>query len=377
MTIARSDLETELAAALSRHIGYTTGAYEVYRIASIAKNFRNKPSLYQYELVQFLIDRSRRRQRSIDKGYAAEIVNYAVALGILDKVADGPTPGTRRYSLTPVGFTIKSALDREDGFLKFILIGLVLESDCDMYGLLLDILHEKRVSGAELHQEFIMRFADLRDKRHAWLRDAFPNQVLHDRIEQKMPWRAHQQRSRTSSLAFGRHHVTPRLGWAKWFGHIGSLGSPPDKADSSPLTHRGLDLLEALREEANEYTWLGPEEGTQEALGIPEMVRRGGPYAPSWNLLRPTRFRHSKAAIDRIADDVVEFMDWSYKELKLVYANQASIASVMPYLHFTESELGYAVKSNTVFDRIFQKRSSFSYLSSRKHKYGYFRRAAP
>ena len=376
MAISRSDFETALATALSRHIGYTTGAYQVERIANIATMFHRKPSLYQYELVQHVKDQSEGKQRQVREKYAAEIVNFANALGILRKAADGPTPGARRFALTPEGFTVRSALERgEETLLRFTLIGLVLESDCDAYGLLLDILYGDPIAGAELHKAFRVRFEGLRSERLAWIDRAFPNRTLRNRIHEKMSWLPHQRRIRPQSTDFGRHHVTPRLGWAQWFGHIVPERPYSTAVEDSPLTDQGVELLGALRRGTGRYTWLGPECGTQEALGISESLQRCGPCAPSWNLLRPTERRQSKADVGRIADDVAEFMSIHYSDLKLVHANQASIASVVPYLHLREYELGYAVERDKVLDRIFETRSSFSYLSSRRHKYGYFQLA--
>ena len=376
MAISRSEFEATLAAALSRHIGYTTGAYSINRIATISKLFSKQPSLYQYELVQHVIDQSREFQRPVRKRYATEIINFAGALGILHKVADGPTPGARRFALTPEGFTIKSALQRDEtSLLKFSLAGLVLACDCDAYGLLLDILHESTITGVELHRAFRRRSEILRSERLSWLDQAFPNRILRDRIHEKMAWVAHQGRSRSASTDFGRHHVTPRAGWAKWLGHLDSDWPSSAAAGRSPLTQQGVELLCALRGTSHQYTWLGPERGTQEALGIPRSVLRDGPYAPSWNLLRPNQFRQSMPALTRLADDVTDFMHTHYQDLKLIHANQASIASVLPYLHLRERQLGYAIETQRLLDHIFRAPSPFSYLSSRRHKYAYFQRA--
>ena len=376
MALSRTDFETDLAAALSRHIGYTTGAYEIHRIADITTVFQYRPSIYQYELVQHLVSKSVGLRRPIHEKYATEIINFAVALGLLYKAADGPSAGAKRFALTPEGITVRSALVRnEDALSRFSLIGLVLESDCDAYGLLLDILHEKSISGAELHRVFLDRFEALRRERLTWLDSAIPNRMLRDRIHEKMSWILQHGRTRPLSPDFARHHVTPRLGWAQWFGHIELEWTSYTASERSPLTQRGVELLCALRGSESRYTWLGPQIGTQEALDIPESLQRGGPWAPSWNLLRPAHFRQSEGDIDRIADEVAEFMGSHYTDLKLVHANQASIESVIPYLHLKEYELGYSVESNMVFDRLFGKAASFSFLSSRRDKYRYFQRA--
>ena len=376
MTISRSDFETDLAAALSRHIGYTTGAYQVDRIANIAAIFRRKPSLYQYELVQYLKDQSKVTKRKVNEKYAAEIINFANALGILRKVADGPTPGARRFALTPDGFTIRSSLERdEETLLRFTLIGLVLESDCDTYGLLLDILYEQSITGVTLHKTFRARFEHLRNERLAWLNRAFPNPTLRNRIQEKMSWIPHQRRIRPQSTDFARHHVTPRIGWAQWFGHVVPERLASKAAEDSLLTDGGVELLRALRGGSCRYSWLGPQRGTQEGLRIVKSLQLGGPCAPSWDLLRPTDRRQSQADIDRIGVDVADYMYTHYSDLKLVHANQASIASVVPYLHLREHQLGYSVDRDRVFDSIFEGRSSFGYLSSRSHKYGYYQLA--
>ena len=221
--------------------------------------------------------------RPFGQKYAAEIINFTVALGLLHKVADGPTPGARRFALTPEGMTVRSAMERnEDALLKFTLIGLVLESDSDAYGLLLDILYDNPTRGTELHEMFRERVEDLRRERLNWLNDAFPNRILHDRIDEKTSWILPHQRTKPLSADFGRHHVTPRLGWAQWFGHIESKSHSSTRAGGSPLSESGVELLRALRGSGTRYLWLGPRRGTQEALGIPQPLFWRGPWAPSW-----------------------------------------------------------------------------------------------
>ena len=374
MRLSRSDLESDIANALSRHIGYTTGMYQIDRIASIVSAFKNNPSLYQFELIKYLVDRSTGLQPQFGKEYAAEIINIAVALRLIFKAADGPTSGANRFALTPGGIAIRSALVRsEKSLVKFAIIGLVLESDCDAYGLILDILHEHPVSGPKLHKVFRERFDAIRRERLAWLDSAFPNQALRERIYEKTPWILPGGQIKRLSNNFARHHVTPRLGWARWFGHIHSRW-PSSKYDTTPLTTTGFELLRAVRSSAPRYVWLGPSYETQTALGISESNKRNGPWAPSWNLLRPANFSDSQADIKQIADAVAEFMDTHYEDLRLVHANQASIESVLPYLHFIEKELGYSVNKQLILETIFGTRATFHLLSTRLDKYGYFQR---
>ena len=373
MALTRSEYESDLANSMSRHIGYTTGAYQIDRIANITTVFRGTPSLYQYELIQHLISEAVELRQSFGHKYATEIVNFAVALGLLHKVADGPTPAAKRFALTSEGMTIRSALERdENAFLKYTLTGLVLESDCDTYGLLLDILYTEPCTGTALHGVFRDRFESLRRERLDWLNNAFPNRILRVRINEKTSWTQPHQRTRSLSPAFARHHVTPRLGWAQWFGHIESNSDSSTKANGSTISETGVKLIRTLRGSATRYVWLGPRYGTQEALGIPQSLQWRGPWAPSWNLLRPATFRNSEAEIRAVADHVVDFMHSHYIDLKLIHANQASIKSIIPYLHFIEYQLGYSVGRDMVLDKVFGPQSSFSFLSSRRDKYGYF-----
>ena len=384
VNISRSNLESDLAKALSRHIGYTTGAYYIDRIASITAEFRDKPSLYQFELTRYLAGWSSGGSQRSSEDYTSGIINFAVGLGIIYKVSSGATSRVNRFAITPEGSTIRSALAHEENDLvKFTLTGLVLESDSDAYVLLLDILDETSVSGPALHNLFQDRFRQLRDERMVWLYSAFPNRILRGRIESKTSWAdsrtSRTLKNRTTSdralgpLAshFGRHHVTPRLGWAEWFNHI-DRRKASSKADLLTLTPDGRELLTTLRANSSRYTWLGPRSGTQEALRIPMSHQKVGPFSPAWELMRPKNTKDSESAIQTLACHVADFMRTHYNTLKLVHANQAPVSSVLPFIYYQERNLGYQVPTELVLDRLFRPGSSFNALSTRFERYGYF-----
>ena len=300
------------------------------------------------------------------------------------KVSSGATSRVNRFAITPEGSTIRSALAHDESDLvKFTLTGLVLESDSDAYVLLLDILDDTPVSGSALHTLFQDRFQKLRDGRMEWLNSAFPNRILRERIESKTSWaesktfRALKQRT-TSDRAlgplaphFGRHHVTPRLGWAKWFNHIDRRRTS-SKTDLLTLTPNGRELLMTLRADASRYTWLGPRNGTQEALRILPCHQRIGPFSPAWELMRPEKTKETDSAIQNLACHVAEFMRTHYNTLKLVHANQAPVSSVLPFIYYQERNLGYQVPTELVLDRLFRHESSFNALSTRFERFGYF-----
>ena len=373
----RPELEAALAQALSRHVGYTTGAYEIDRIAEITLEFQNRPSLHQYELTRHLMIQSREGRQAIGEDYAAGILNFAVGLKVIHKVTGGSTPRVNRYAVTPEGATIRSALAHsEEQLAKFTLLGLVLESDSDAYALMLDILDKTHATGALLHSLFQDRFQDLRSDRESWLKLAFPNQILRKRIESRIPWiresRTFTRRVEKLTSHFGRHHVTPRLGWAETFNHIKSASKGCQ--DSINLTRSGLELLRLLRSETPNYNWIGPPEGTQEALRIPDAQRRHGPFEPAWELLRPRQLTSSDWNVERVVSRVTEQLVTHYDSLKLVHANQVPIRSVLPLIFFEERTLGFRVPTDTVLETLFQYGSPFSALSTRYERYGYIQR---
>ena len=365
----REFYEDSLSTALSRSIGYTTGAYSIERIASIASLFGNKPSLYQTEITQHLVDLPTDQQRGIERPYAAQILNFAVGLRIIEKVADGPTQDVNRFALTPEGTTVKAALEHSDfELLKFVLTGLVLEADCDFYALTLEILQIGHFSGSDRYRTFKNRYQALRSDRLEWLVSAFPNRMLRDRVTEKVHWVPKNWKGTIDSLKplsdnFARHHVTPRVGWGRWFGHI-------DRDDQ--VTESGEQLLRAVKGPSAGYVWLGPPSGTLEALRIPESQQRTGPWSPSWDLLRPPCCETSDLAMLRVVDEVANFMETHYDSLRLVNANQAFLGSIRPYIYFTEQKLGYSVREESVLERIFATVNTFSLLSMRQQRYGYY-----
>ena len=382
MALSREELEQDLAEALSRHIGYTAGAYRLDRMVSVTTTFGDQPSIYQLALMQHLVHQSNQESRPLHDDYAEQILNFTGALRLIYKAAEGPTPGANRFALTSNGVLIKSAMSHQEfDLVRFALLGLTLQSDCDAYGLLLDLLDNSSLSGATLQEAFLDRFSFNRNARLHWLSEAFPNKILLERIYHKLPWMKSVSsagskwnrlwESAPLSKDFARHHVTPRLGWAKWFGHVHTDWQTA--ADGPALTTSGLDILRAIRGPSDRYEWLGPHADTLQQLKIATEARKG-PWAPSWNLLRPITFRSDDMAIDAIVEKVVHFMDTHYDSLKLVYANQVSILCLIPYIHWQEHLHGYSVDKDLLLERIFSSTPHFTILSTRNDRYGYFQR---
>ena len=357
----RHILEGALAHALSRHIGYTTGAYGIRRIASITEQFEGRPSLYQFEIVNAL------GKVDITDKYARGIIEFATAIRLVRKVASGPTPNTARFALTPEGAAVGAALSSCDGdFADFLLVGLLLESDADAYCVILECLAHPQNGTTSFYEDFKRRFEHLRENRLEWLQRVFPNKTLLERITHEIPWISRSRHGKMELVPlkpdYVRHHATPRRGWAVDLNHADA---------NSELTTAGRSLLDAATPSNDSYIWLGTPSGTQEALGIDPDHCLPPPYSPSWNLLRPDNTKGGHIPKE-IIDPVVEHMLECYSKIRLIHANQAPVASIVPFVYLMEWKLGYSVDTHKLLDEIVGTHSNFHLLSSRHSKYGYY-----
>lgn len=357
----RHILEGALAHALSRHIGYTTGAYGIRRIASITEQFKGRPSLYQFEIINAL------GEVDITDRYARGIIEFAAAIGLVRKVASGPTPNTARFALTPEGAAVGAALSScDDDFTDFLLVGLLLESDADAYCVILECLAHPQNGTTSFYEDFKRRFEQLRETRLEWLQRVFSNRTLLKRITREIPWVNRVRHGKLEIVplkpSYVRHHATPRRTWAADLNHAD---------DNEELTTAGRSLLDSATSSNDSYIWIGPPSGTQEALGIDPESCLPPPYSPSWNLLRPANTIEGRIPEEFICL-VVEHMLERYSRIRLIHANQAPIASIIPFTYFVERKLGYSVDTEKLLDEIVGAHSNFHLLSSRHSKYGYY-----
>lgn len=368
----RDYYEQALLKALSRHIGYTTGAYAIFRIADIVLTFENEPSKYQFQLIQELLNRRLDSSGAIQEEYASEILNFGVALGLIERLSIGGSAGLSKFALAPAGLAYRSAykLDLES-FKRFLLTGLVVESDADAYVLLLEVLFslQDKKDSPNYRSLFKDWTSEILEERSCWINRAFPNPILRERLAKRISWAklSHKKEVTPHRVKddFARHHATPRKGWTVALAHY------DEKEDG--LTPGGIELLHRLRGQRNRFFWLGPPEGTQEALRIPPEHRLGGPFAPSWNALRPMKKAQESEMIEEIMVSTVSFMEKAFPFLRLVHANQAPLDAVRPYIYFKESELGVRTDTDALLRDIFQERSDkFTVLSKRTGSLGYY-----
>jgi len=360
LIINRDICEKELSLALSRYIGYTTGAYNIFeRLKEILPEFDGKPYLLDIEL--------RNKLKVIDNitdDYASGIINFATGLRFIVRHDHGSQ--TARFSMTDIGRSCWAAMHMNDEeYERFIFTYSVLEFDCDVYGLLLDLAcNDGLPTGEALHDEFLKRTNQLRDKRFEWLYNAFPNRILRERIERQVLWIKAKGVNISEKISprkdFARHHATPRKGWAKSLGHLDEAGK---------LTKEGKRVLLKLKGNEKKYFWLAPKKECFEKLQIKNEF--GGISAPAWNLLRGEK--ESGEGIDDVIEKISDYMLEYYQYLRLAKMNQASITSVLPYLYFLEKKVDRRFDEQSVIKRIFsEKRDLFSVMSKRDNLYGYY-----
>lgn len=354
--VTRESCERELSLALSRYVGYTTGAYHIVeRLDDITTRFDKKPFLYEVELIKVLRDKFQ-----ISSKYAIGITNFTQSLGFIRRIERGGQ--IARFYLTPVGRTYRAALSlNEEKFKQFLFSYAVFEYDCDVYGLLLDMADENGLeSGAKLHLEFLRRTIELRKIRLKWLEKTFPNRILRERIERYILWIEDPKREEPSE-DFARHHATPRKGWAQSLGHLSKSGI---------LTDEGRRLLNRLKGDQKDYFWLAPRKECFNKLNvlIPDF---SGEFAPAWNLLRPQQ--SDEEPNEQCVERVVQFMEEAYYYIRLIQSNQADLDSVVPYLYFVEHLIGRRVDENILFMKIFSKyRDKFAPMSKRTSLLGHY-----
>lgn len=101
----------ELATALSRHIGYTTAAYDLDRIVGVLNIFRSMPSAYLAEIVDQI--KSSASERVISDEYIEEIISFASSMRIIATVTRKDAR-LRRLAPTEHGRSLVGARDCGD-----------------------------------------------------------------------------------------------------------------------------------------------------------------------------------------------------------------------------------------------------------------------
>jgi hypothetical protein len=369
--LSRSVYERQLAHALARHIGYTTGAFSLDRLADVSGLFP-KASAYSFELVKHIQDRPL-GSKPLTEGYATEVVNFCTALGLLERLETSGNAKLARFRLSSEALALRAATALEITELRrLVLTALLVENDADGYGLLLDLLDVgmtiKEREGQGLADRYLAQTKLFREERWQWLQRVFPQRVLQRRIAEQIYWLRVPKQGEVVILEpksdFGRHHSTPRKGWAESLAHA--------SAHTHELTQGGKELLSRLRRDAPRYRWVAPPKATFEALKIPAALVPRTPHGPAWDLLRPHSLESDQIP-EPLVHEVARFMREAYPHLKLHHANQAPTAPVGMFVYVKERELGRRLSRRALLELVFREYASyFAPMSSRTEKLAFY-----
>ena len=392
----------QLIEALSRYVGYTTGAYKIHRIAEVTEALDQVPSRRKLEIIREL-------RGDVGSNYAAGIIDFAVGLGFLRVVgrsgpvarqstserrhftgtlrgsprrrALGRSASMSRVALTDIGRAYRAARGLALGdFGDFLLQFSVLQCDADLYGVLLDIALDGPLPiGRQLQTSFGSRVSEIRRDRSDWLLSAFPDVRLRQRLLRgesgyAVSWiksvRGPELELKPIRSDFVRHHATPRRKWALSLGHIDEDGH---------LTVQGRDIAVRLRANNNRYFWIGPMRGCFERLNMDSSLVVE-PLSPVWNLIRPVsdEVDQDQYDFDTVISQIASFMRRAYKYMRLIRANQVPLTAVTPYIYFLEHRAQVRLNEDDIFRAIFRQfDSEFAPMSKRHSLLGYYQIRRP
>lgn len=367
-----NDCRKKLAEALARYVGYTTGAYQLSRIADVTELFDQVPSRLRLEVVKGLQRRVKSEAvNGLKEEYAAGITDFAVGLGLIRRIDRGGQ--TTRLALTELGRAYRAAkgLDLAD-YRDFLLQFSVLQFDADIYGLLLDMALDGPLPvGQQLQEHFRIRTQELRRDRSSWLLRAFPNPLLRERLLRgstgfTVRWIKNARGADIGLKPVGddflRHHATPRRGWVISLGHIREDGH---------LTPTGRKVALRLRGKSDRYFWLGPPRDWFDRLRVDAALIRE-PLGPAWTIIRPCSSETEPVSHDVVAK-TADFMEKAFRYMRLIRANQVPLDAVKPYIYFLEWRSDLRFDEEAIFRAVFRKfEKRFAPMSQRTGLLGHY-----
>ena len=364
----RSDLELDLAKALSRHIGYTTAAYDLERIVSILDLFAGVPSVYEPEIVEFLRNDTQEQEKGASDRYLSEVINFCVSMDLIEVVGSRSAQLTK-YTATSIGRSLLAARSiGNDEFYQFALTKSVLLADADSIFCILKYYHASEI--IKLDQFYKEFHNTLRHRRLDWLLTAFPEPTLVSRIADHLSWL---KRTRTADRSLtveeisnhtARHHSTPRRGWIDFLG----MRNP----ETGSLTEFGETIRRSLLNEGA-YFWLGPHSKTQDGLRIPESYQASGPFRDTLSFSH-TNVQPSPQQIGRMTVDLLEVMERGFSHARLAHARQAPLDFPIEYIYFRSYKDKVEYNWREVLDDVFSaNRKRVQRLSARVGEIGFYR----
>lgn len=362
--MSRDSAENDLAGALSRHVGYTTGAYDLRRIFNVVEVFKTRTSAYTEEIISDLFEAN--ESRTTSEAYLSEVLNFATSFGLVESVSNRESKLTR-YAATELGRSVLGVANLDDqDFRDFFLASIILLADADfLVPLMIHIDTRIELPLLEYFREFT---EDLRKKRYDWLRQQFPERILFERIASQIAWL---KRTKDMTIPYkvdvptintARHHSKPRLGWLSTL----RLSTPDNKC----LTAAGKAILKNLAVDYR-YFWVSPSPNTMATLRVtsPE------PSASEVDLLaRYDNPLPEKEQIARLVADVAVIMKTAYPNARLIHAEQASLRLPIGYIEYRSykdhKRYDWQIVLKTVFE---EYRGILHRYSAHKGQIGFYK----
>lgn len=362
--MGREAAESSVAHALSRHVGYTSGAFDLNRIFGVLDFFSDRPSAYLEEIVGDLITR---QGDKASHSYLSDVISFSSSFGLVSAVS-GRESKLSRYAATELGRSVLGCNSLSDaGFANFFRTYIVMSADADF---LVPLMQHIAEGNPEPIIECFCRFTkDLRETRYRWLIESVPQPVLLERIASRIAWLKKGGRSRTPyaidlpTMNTARHHVRPRLGW------LADLGlADPKKA---VLTHFGDDILRSIMPGLGSYFWIAPEKTVMETLALvhPSHSAREDDLGIGKNSKLP-----DTEEMDSLVSDVSAVMKIAFERSRLVHADQASLRLPIAYIQYRAYKDARAYQWGQILDLTFtRERVGLRRLSAHKGQIGFYK----
>lgn len=323
--MSREEAEGDLARALSRHIGYTTGAFDLRRIFSVVEVFRTEASAYGAEIVEKL--ELATGEKALSAGYIEGIIDFATAFGLIETVSNRESK-LSRYAATELGRSVLGVLADEDAaFRNHYLATVVMAADADYQVPLM--LHVQGNSEAQLEDFFSEFVMDLRQRRLTWLCAVLNQPVLLERVASRIAWLKKGKGGivpfiiKSLEASTVRHHSRPRLGWLRDLGLL--------DRQTNALTPFGYDMLWAIVGDSP-YFWIGPGEAAMATLAIDDPAGRA--IETDLGLTSPSSTLPTESELQTLASDTANLMFRAFTSAKLIHAEQASLRLPIGYIQY-------------------------------------------
>jgi len=309
-----------VARSLSRYNGHSNRApLRLVLALPLSEHFNGSGSVYDLALINSELPRVKPKA-------APRYIDHAIALGLLDRTSPTGEGTTGRVALSPVGRALRAArglghIEFED----FLLTCVLLDRDCDMYGLLLRCARKASVTLDNFKTAFKSAFKI----REEWVTDLHP--LFRRQLAGFVPWIKPDHLGRPSisnnlndtSL---KHHFHLRRAWAEEMGHLAAGG----------LTESGQRYAGRMPDIDHEF-WLAPEPHCIRRLHLPAVDEAAGP-STAWELLSPSV--PGSVPDPKVVSAVETFMVRGFNRLRMYLSPQVPIEAVVPFTYYMKHRFG-------------------------------------